>query len=106
MLHAADEAPDEQPKPESIARGWQLMCMCVGAFPPSREFENYLLNFVLEKNSSGAVGNYAKYTRRLEGMLSSGASGFVPSVEEIGRTRRPPILSTIELVDSAAPEAR
>ena len=90
------------PKPESIARGWQLMCMCVGTFPPSREFENYLLNFVLEKkSSSGAVGNYAKYTlRRLEGMLSSGASGFVPSVEEIQAYKeRPPILSTIELVD-------
>jgi len=90
------------PKPESIARGWQLMCMCVGTFPPSREFENHLLNYVLEKrDSTGAVGNYARYSlRRLEGMLSSGASGFVPSVEEIQSYKeRPPILATIELVD-------
>ena len=90
------------PKPESIARGWQLMCMCVGTFPPSREFENHLLNYILEKkDSQGAVGNYARYSlRRLEGMLSSGASGFVPSVEEIQSYKeRPPILSTIELVD-------
>ena len=38
--------------------------------------------------------------RRLEGMLSSGASGFVPSVEEIQAYKeRPPILATISLVD-------
>ncbi len=54
------------PRPESAVRGWQLMCkeslaranpapnnllcssgMCVGTFPPSRDFENYLLNFIL-----------------------------------------------------------
>jgi myosin heavy subunit len=90
------------PKPESIARGWHLMCMCVGTFPPSRDFENHLLNYILEKkDSTGAVGNYGRYSlRRLEGMLSSGASGSVPSVEEIQSYKeRPPILATIELVD-------
>eukprot|EP00975_Prorocentrum_lima_P020700 4356795-Prorocentrum_lima.AAC.1 len=37
------------PKPESIAKGWQMMCMCVSTFPPTIDFENYLLNFILKK---------------------------------------------------------
>jgi len=90
------------PRPESQVRAWQVMCMCVGTFPPSRDFENYLLNFILEHvEGNGAVGNYARYSlRRLEGILNSGPSGFVPSVNEIQAYKeRPPILATIELVD-------
>jgi len=90
------------PKPESIAKGWQLMCMAVSTFPPSDDFDKFLLNFVLNKiEGIGAVRNYAKYClRTLEGMLTSGASGFVPSVEEIQAYKeRPPILATVELVD-------
>ena len=62
----------------------------------------FLLNFMLvQQEKKGAVKNYAKYClRTLEGMLSSGASGFVPSVEEIQAYKeRPPILATVELVD-------
>ena len=90
------------PRPESAVRGWQIVCMCVGTFPPSRDFENYLLNFILDhKDGAGAIGNYARYSlRRLEGILNSGPSGFVPSVDEIQAYKeRPPILATIELVD-------
>ena len=36
------------PKETSVQRGWQLMCMCVGVFPPSKEFEDYLFNFILQ----------------------------------------------------------
>ncbi|RYY36710.1 hypothetical protein EON62_01575, partial [archaeon] len=90
------------PHPESCVRAWQLLCMCVGTFPPSRDFEPYLINFILEhKEAAGAIGNYARYSlRRLEGILNSGPSGFIPSVEELQAYKeRPPILATIELVD-------
>jgi len=90
------------PKPESVGRAWQLMCMAVGTFPPSPDFEMYLLNFLLEHvNVTGLVGNYARYSlRRLDGMLIRGASGFVPNIDEIlAYKERPPILATIELVD-------
>jgi len=90
------------PRPESAVRGWQLLCMCVGTFPPSRDFENYLINFILEhKDGAGAIGRYAQYAlRRLEGIINSGPSGFVPSVDEISAYKeRPPILATIVLVD-------
>lgn len=90
------------PKPESVGRAWQMMCMAVGTFPPSSDFEYYLLNFFIEHlKVPGLVGNYARYClRRLEGMLIRGASGFVPNIEEIlSYKERPPILATIELVD-------
>jgi hypothetical protein len=92
------------PRPESVAKGWQVMCMCVGTFPPSTEFENFLLHYIIEKRDRGrgAVIDYARYClRTLEAMLNSGdGTGFVPSVEEIlAYKERPPILATIYLVD-------
>jgi len=47
------------------------------------------------------VRNYAKYCHRtLDGILASGASGFVPSTDEIQAYKeRPPVLATVELVD-------
>jgi myosin-7 len=92
------------PRPESVAKGWQVMCMCVGTFPPSPEFENFLLHYIIEKRDRGrgAIIDYAKYClRTLEAILNSGdGTGFVPSVEEIlAYKERPPILATIYLVD-------
>lgn len=92
------------PKPESVAKGWQLICMSVGTFPPSAQFENYLLNFVVGKRDrgAGAVVDYARYSlRTLEAMISNGdGTGFVPGLEEIlSYSERPPILATIYLVD-------
>eukprot|EP01038_Epipyxis_sp_PR26KG_P006281 gene6281-8649_t len=92
------------PRPESVAKGWQVMCMCVGTFPPSQDFENFLLHYIIEKRDRGrgAVIDYARYClRTLEAMLNSGdGTGFVPSVEEIlAYKERPPILATIYLVD-------
>ena len=92
------------PRPESVAKGWQVMCMCVGTFPPSPDFENFLLHYIIEKRDRGrgAVIDYARYClRTLEAMLNSGdGTGFVPSVEEIlAYKERPPILATIYLVD-------
>jgi MyTH4 domain len=95
----------ENPKPDSAAKGWQVMCMCCGTFLPSMDFENYLLNFVLEKcQSEGAEACYARYClHTLEGMMSSRTNeGIVPTLEEIQAYKeRPPILATIELVNGA-----
>ena len=92
----------ENPKQESITKGWQLLCMCVGTFPPSRHFEKHLLNHVLShERQVSAVGNYSRFAlRRLEGILFTGPSDFVLSVQEIqAYSERPPILATIKLVD-------
>ena len=94
------------PRPESVAKGWQIMCMCVGTFPPSPDFEFYLMHYIIEKSEKGrgAVVDYARYClRTLEAMLSHSqgdATGFVPQVNEIlAYKERPPILATIYLVD-------
>ena len=91
------------PNSTSIAKGWQMLCMAVGTFPPSSEFELYLLNFLQERGEQqgAAVRQYASFSlRTLDGMLVTGPSGFVPAVEEIQAYKeRPPILATIELVD-------
>ncbi|GBG28549.1 Myosin-1 [Hondaea fermentalgiana] len=92
------------PRPESVGRGWQLVCMCVSTFPPSAEFEPYLLNFFLSHcEVPGLIGNYARFAlRRLEGIIHSGLSGFVPTVAEIqAYNDRPPVLARIELADNS-----
>lgn len=92
------------PRPESVGRGWQLVCMCVSTFPPSVEFEPYLLNFFLAHYEvPGLIGNYARFAlRRLEGMIHSGPSGFVPTVAEIqAYNDRPPVLARIDLMDGS-----
>ena len=94
------------PRPESNAKGWQLMCMCVGTFPPSVDFEMYLMHYILERRDTGrgVIVDFAKYClRTLEAMLSHGEGvGYVPQVEEIlAFKERPPILATITLVDGS-----
>lgn len=94
----------ENPRAESVAKGWQILCMCVATFAPSQDFENFLMHYIVFKmeHGRGAIVDYAKYClRSLEGILASGEScGFVPSIEEIQAYKdRPPILATIELVD-------
>ena len=75
------------PHPESVAKGWQLLCMCVATFPPSFDFEMYLMHFILERRDTGrgVVVSFAKYClRTLEAKLSHGEGvGDVPQVEEI-----------------------
>jgi hypothetical protein len=73
-------------------------------FPPSFDFENFLLHYIIDKRDHGrdAVVDYVRYCLcTLEAMLSNGdGTGFVPSVEEIlAFKERPPVLATIHLVD-------
>ena len=87
---------------DSRDRCWQLLCMCVGTFPPSGEFKDHLYNFILSnKSDEGSTTEYVQYAlRRLEGIIHNGASGYVPEVAEIAAYKeRPPIVVTIELVD-------
>ncbi|CAI5744476.1 unnamed protein product [Peronospora destructor] len=96
----------KNPKRDSSIRGWSLFAMCVTSFPPSLALQKYVLMFlkaqVAESNSFWRlVRNFAAYSlKKLDNLLENGATGFIPSIDEIcGYEARPPFLATIQLLD-------
>ncbi|RLN14460.1 hypothetical protein BBJ28_00007000 [Nothophytophthora sp. Chile5] len=96
----------KNPKRDSSIRGWSLFAMCATSFPPSPALQRYVLMFlkaqVADANSFWRlVRNFAAYSlKKLENLLEHGATGFIPSIDEIrGYEARPPFLATIELLD-------
>ena len=93
----------DNPEKRSEYRAWQLLCMCVGCFGPTADFEMHLLNFILgHEDNIGKVGLYARYALScLEETLDGGGS-TVPALGALAAyAARPPILATIELIDGA-----
>uniref|UniRef100_M4B9U8 Myosin motor domain-containing protein n=1 Tax=Hyaloperonospora arabidopsidis (strain Emoy2) TaxID=559515 RepID=M4B9U8_HYAAE len=96
----------KNPKRDSSIRGWSLFAMCTTSFPPSMALQKYVLMFLkaqIAKSNSfwRLVRNFAAYSlKRLENLLENGATGFIPSIDEIrGYEARPPFLATIQLLD-------
>ncbi|CAI5736000.1 unnamed protein product [Hyaloperonospora brassicae] len=96
----------KNPKRDSSIRGWSLFAMCTTSFPPSLALQKYVLMFlkaqIAESNSFWRlVRNFAAYSlKKLEHLLANGATGFIPSIDEIrGYEARPPFLATIQLLD-------
>lgn len=74
------------PNPEGVFKGWQILCVLLTAFPPSKNFETYLRSFMLQhtSHSEGRVDVMAKYClRRLVAISKRGPRGKPPSVAEI-----------------------
>jgi len=74
------------PNPEGVFKGWQIVCVLLTAFPPSKNFETYLRSFMLQhtSHSEGRVDVMAKYClRRLVAISKRGPRGKPPSVAEI-----------------------
>ena len=47
---------------DSKEKCWQLICMCVGTFPPSGEFKDHLYNFILSsRNETNTTSEYIQY---------------------------------------------
>ncbi|KAG8746338.1 hypothetical protein FRC10_005327 [Ceratobasidium sp. 414] len=76
----------DNPSPESTFRGWQLLCVLLVIFPPSKNFEGYLRSFMLGKikHTEGRVDVMAKYClHRLPVIAKKGPRGKPPTAQEI-----------------------
>jgi len=50
------------PKPGSVRKGWHMISICAGCFPPSKEFEPYLMSYC-EKNSKDPDEQIQKFSK-------------------------------------------
>ncbi|KEP51455.1 Rho GTPase-activating-like protein [Rhizoctonia solani 123E] len=76
----------DNPSPESAFRGWQLLCVLLVTFPPSKNFEGYLRSFMLTKikQTEGRIDVMAKYClHRLPVIAKKGPRGKPPTATEI-----------------------
>ncbi|KAF8160909.1 hypothetical protein B0H34DRAFT_795758 [Crassisporium funariophilum] len=71
---------------ESLFKGWQLLCVLLITFPPSKNFETYLQAFIQKHTTQqeGRVDVMAKYClRRLGSISKKGPRGKPPMIAEI-----------------------
>lgn len=71
---------------QGVFKGWQMLCVMLVTFPPSKNFETYLQGFI-ERHlalAEGRIDVMAKYClRRLPIIARKGPKGKAPSVGEI-----------------------
>ncbi|KAM3850264.1 unconventional myosin-VIIb [Diretmus argenteus] len=80
----------------SFFRGWILLSLCVGIFPPTEHFINYLQMFI-----RSAPGGYAPYcAERLRRTVINGVRGEPPSWLELQATKtKKPMVVSMTLMD-------
>ncbi|KAH9986741.1 hypothetical protein BJV74DRAFT_774723 [Russula compacta] len=74
------------PNAESAFRGWQLLCVLLVTFPPSKNFEPYLHAFLSQRTgiTEGRVDVLAKHClKRLAAIAKKGPRGKPPTLAEI-----------------------
>ncbi|EGN99612.1 hypothetical protein SERLA73DRAFT_53461 [Serpula lacrymans var. lacrymans S7.3] len=77
---------NKNPNPESVFKGWQMLCVLLVAFPPSKNFETYLRSFMQQRLTmqEGRVDVMAKHClRRLAAISKKGPRGKPPTIAEI-----------------------
>uniref|UniRef100_UPI00358F5089 unconventional myosin-VIIa-like isoform X2 n=1 Tax=Myxine glutinosa TaxID=7769 RepID=UPI00358F5089 len=87
------------PSPNSVARGWVLLSLYIGCIPPSKEFSEYLKNFL-----SAGPPNYAPYcAKRLRRTLLNGVRSQPPNYIEFQATKaKQPMVLSVTLADGRA----
>lgn len=86
----------DNPSRTSSAKGWILLGLCIGCFPPSASFSNYLRHFI-----RCGPKLFAPYCEsRLDRTLKNGIRTQPPSFLELQTTRNmTPITLTVNLMD-------
>nr|GAT57728.1 Rho GTPase-activating protein 39 isoform 2 [Mycena chlorophos] len=77
---------NSNPSAESVFKGWQLLCVLLITFPPSKNFETYLCSFIQQHTtkSEGRVDIMAKYClKRVAYISHKGPRGKPPTASEI-----------------------
>lgn len=93
------------PSAESTFRGWQLFCVLLITFPPSKSFEPYVRGY-LESYAAGAgvgagVGADASTTSRI-GLMARHCLTRLDTISKRGPRGKPPSLLEIEIASDAA----
>uniref|UniRef100_A0A3B5BAA6 Unconventional myosin-VIIa-like n=1 Tax=Stegastes partitus TaxID=144197 RepID=A0A3B5BAA6_9TELE len=80
----------------SYFRGWILLSLCLGVFPPSERFQKYLQSFI-----RSAPGGYSSYcANRLRRTMLNGMRGEPPAWLELQATKTlKPMIVTVTLLD-------
>ncbi|XP_069006967.1 unconventional myosin-VIIa [Embiotoca jacksoni] len=80
----------------SYFRGWILLSLCLGVFPPSERFMKYLQSFI-----RSAPGGYATYcAERLRRTAMNGQRGEPPTWLELEATKtKKPMIVSVTLMD-------
>uniref|UniRef100_A0A0W0FWJ9 Rho gtpase activator n=1 Tax=Moniliophthora roreri TaxID=221103 RepID=A0A0W0FWJ9_MONRR len=76
----------KNPSPESVFKGWQLLCVLLITFPPSKNFETYLHAFIQQHTThhESRIDIMAKFClRRLAAISKKGPRGKPPTIAEI-----------------------
>ncbi|XP_060098667.1 unconventional myosin-VIIb [Heteronotia binoei] len=83
----------------SYLRGWILLSLCLGSFPPSEKFVKFLLNFI----RSGPLLYAAYCAERLKRTYINGARSEPPSWLELQATKsKMPIILSVTLMNGSS----
>ncbi|CAO3608897.1 unnamed protein product [Cunninghamella blakesleeana] len=89
---------NNNPNGPSIKKGWEILCVISVAFPPSKNLENYLTNFVQENFNvtDNDVGIMSKHvSNKLKRICKRGAKGKVLTPAEIQRAKEAPFKPSV-----------
>ncbi|CDS12396.1 hypothetical protein LRAMOSA04590 [Lichtheimia ramosa] len=89
----------KNPTIKSIQKGWEILCVVSMTFPPSKNLESYLNNFVDQHKKMTCANKVdimsEHVSRKLERICARGAKGKVLTAAEIDRAKEAPFKPSV-----------